>query len=98
MKLIDCPLTGPRPVSGFVCGGEVREMQDPARMSDADWADQIFLQNNDAGMVREWWFHGPTALWFIAERDTLTDTIVRTYAASEVFRARVEFSAGDAEK
>ena len=36
----------------------------------------------------EWWFHTASAYWFIAERDTATDTIVTTYPASRLFGAR----------
>ena len=51
--------------------------------------------NNNAGVVREWWCHVPTSYWFIAERDTRTDTILRTYAASEVFPTRRDFTGSD---
>lgn len=90
MKLMPCPLNGPRNISEFVCGGEVRPMPDPATADDAAWAAHVFLERNPAGMVREWWCHVPTAYWFIAERDTVTDTILRTFPASDLFPARVE--------
>jgi sarcosine oxidase subunit delta len=35
----------------------------------------------------------PTSFWFIAERNTVTDEIVKTYPASEVFKSRVDFGA-----
>jgi len=44
-----------------------------------------------AGVVREWWCHVATSYWFIAERDTVTDEIVRTYPASKMFAERVDF-------
>ena len=59
--------------------------------------DYVYLQENLAGVVKEWWYHTPTAFWFIAERDTRTDTILKTYAASDVFKERVDFSAGPRE-
>ncbi len=43
--------------------------------------------------MREWWCHVPTSFWFIAERNTVTDEIIRTYPASEVFNKRVDFAA-----
>ncbi len=92
MKLIDCPLNGPRNAQEFVCGGEVQPMPDPGACSDAAWVDYVFLENNTAGVVREWWCHVPTAFWFIAERDTVADIFIRTYPASEVFRDRVDFA------
>ena len=35
----------------------------------------------------------PTAFWFIAERRTRTDEIVRTYPAREIYNARRDFGA-----
>lgn len=92
MKLIDCPLNGPRNAQEFICAGEVTEMPDPNRCTDAAWADYVFLENNTAGVVREWWCHVPTAFWFIAERNTVTDEFIRTYPAGEVFKDRMDFS------
>jgi sarcosine oxidase subunit delta len=97
MKIMPCPLNGPRNISEFVCAGEVVQMPEPNRASDAEWADYVFLHANAAGVVREWWCHLPTAFWFIAERDTRTDEILRTYRASEVFEERVEYAAADEE-
>ena len=92
MKIMHCPLNGPRNISEFVCGGEVRPMPDPQSTSDAAWAAHVFLEDNRAGVVREWWCHTATSYWFIAERDTRTDDILRAYPASEVFGARVDFA------
>ena len=91
MKIMNCPLNGPRNISEFVWGGEVKPMPDPATLGDREFADWLFLEDNKAGMVREWWCHAPTSFWFIAERDTVKDEIVRTYAASELFKDRVDF-------
>ena len=91
MKIMHCPLNGPRNISEFVCGGEVTVPPDPNRSSDAEWADYVFMPDNPAGVVREWWFHAATAYWFIAERDTRTDEILKTYPASEVFTERVAY-------
>jgi sarcosine oxidase subunit delta len=93
MKILNCPLNGPRNISEFVWGGEVKPMPDPATVSDRDWAAFVFLENNEAGVVREWWCHVPTSYWFIAERNTVTDEFVRTYPAGELFKGRVDFKA-----
>jgi sarcosine oxidase subunit delta len=93
MKIMNCPLNGPRNISEFVWGGEVKEMPAGAEVSPRDWADYVFIENNAAGVVREWWCHLPTSFWFIAERNTVTEEIIRTYPASEVFNRRVEFTA-----
>ena len=91
MKIITCPLNGPRNASEFLWGGEVKDM--PEGGDAAAWADYVFLQENAAGVVREWWCHLPTAFWFIAERDTRTDEILRTYPARELYRTRRDFAA-----
>ena len=70
-------------------------MPEPAETDDAAWADHVWLSNNTAGIVREWWCHLPSSYWFIAERNTLTDEILRTYPASDVFDRRRDFKAGD---
>ena len=93
MKIMNCPLNGPRNISEFVWGGEVKPMPDETKLDDRQWAEYVFLENNTAGVVREWWCHVPTSFWFIAERNTVTDEIVKTYPASEVFKSRVDFGA-----
>ncbi len=79
MKLLTCPINGPRPVSEFHYWGEVRNMPDPARATDAEWSDYVFNRNGAPGVKREWWYHLASGVWFIAERDTVRDEVVRTY-------------------
>ncbi len=79
MKLITCPVNGPRPVSEFVCHGEHREMPDPAGASDDQWSDYVFNRSGAPAVKREWWCHVPSGIWFIAERDTLADRVIKTY-------------------
>ena len=95
MKILRCPLNGDRNIAEFANFGEVTELPEPADTADAAWADHIWLSNNTAGVVREWWCHLPSSYWFIAERNTLTDEILRTYPASDVFDRRRDFKAGD---
>ncbi|HEY1874314.1 MAG TPA: sarcosine oxidase subunit delta [Steroidobacteraceae bacterium] len=79
MKLMTCPINGRRAISEFAYGGELREMPDPAAASDQAWADYVFNRSGVPGVKQEWWCHTPSGVWFIAERDTMTDTILRTY-------------------
>jgi sarcosine oxidase subunit delta len=95
MKIMPCPLNGPRNISEFACFGEVVWMPEPNQASDADWANYIWMSNNTAGVVREWWCHIPTNYWFIAERDTVRDEILRSYPADELFTARRDFERRD---
>jgi sarcosine oxidase subunit delta len=75
MKIIPCPLNGPRPVSEFVYGGACRPMPDPEAASDEQWADYVFNRDGAPGLKREWWYHAPSGTWLIVERDTLRDEI-----------------------
>lgn len=92
MKIMTCPLNGPRNISEFSYGGEVREMPDQNSCSNEEWADYVFNKDNQIAIVREWWMHTPSSYWFIAERHTATDEIIRTYDAKEIFNQRVDFT------
>jgi sarcosine oxidase subunit delta len=85
MKLMTCPLNGPRNISEFVCAGDVKTMPDPATASDAAWTDYLFLEDNIAGEVCEWWLHAPTNYWFIVRRNTITDEILETMTVDAYF-------------
>lgn len=93
MKVMNCPVNGPRAISEFVCGGELRAMPDPATASDAQWADYVFNRNGAPALKKEWWCHVPSGVWFIAERDTATDVIHRTYLFAARPRVEPEASA-----
>ena len=79
MKLLTCPINGPRPVTEFVYWGEMRDMPDPNEATDGAWADYVFNRNGAAGVKKEWWCHAPSGIWFIVERDTSLDKVLRTY-------------------
>jgi sarcosine oxidase subunit delta len=85
MKIIHCPLNGPRPVLEFHCGGEVRVMPDPQTCSDAEWTQYVFNRSGTPGVKREWWLHIASGYWFVADRDTARDEIIATHTA-EVLR------------
>ncbi len=89
MKLMRCPLNGRRNISEFRYGGEVVPHPDASACTDAQWADYVFMEENSAGMVREWWCHVASGYWFIAERNTVTDEIERTYPSEELSGAEL---------
>ncbi len=91
MKIMPCPLNGPRNIQEFICAGTVELHPDPNRCSDDEWTEFVWMEENLDGVVREWWCHVATAYWFIAERNTVTDEILATYPADRVFSERVEF-------
>jgi sarcosine oxidase subunit delta len=74
-----CPINGARAISEFAYGGELRAEPDPDGADDAVWADYVFNRNSLPSVKQEWWCHTPSGVWFIAERDTATDSIQRTY-------------------
>lgn len=92
MKIMNCPLNGPRNISEFVHGGEVRDMPEPNSCSDQEWAQYVFYSDNLVEIVTEWWLHAPSGYWFIAERHTGSDEVLKTYDPSEIFKDRVEFA------
>lgn len=83
MKIMICPINGARSISEFAYGGEVRSMPDPQTVENAAWASYVFNRNNAPGIKKEWWCHTPSNTWFIAERNTASDEILRTYLLSE---------------
>lgn len=91
MKIMPCPLNGPRNIQEFICAGPVEPHPDPNRCTDHEWTEYVWMEENLDGVVREWWCHVATAYWFIAERNTVTDEILATYPADRVFSERVEF-------
>ena len=91
MKIMPCPLNGPRNIQEFICAGPVEPHPDPNQCSDEEWTEFVWMEENLAGVVREWWCHVATSYWFIAERNTVSDEILATYPADRVFSERVEF-------
>jgi len=91
MKILDCPLNGPRNISEFTYGGEFHPMPDPVNTNSREWSEYVFFHDNEAGVVTEWWCHTATSYWFLAQRNTITDQVLRTFPADEVFKEQTEF-------
>src|ERR1700682_6446719 len=81
MKILICPLNGPRPVSEFAYGGEVRVSPDPDTCTDAEWSSYVFNRSGSPGVKYEWWSNIASGFWFIALRDTARDIVVGTFPA-----------------
>ncbi|WP_025820173.1 sarcosine oxidase subunit delta [Shewanella marina] len=94
MKIMLCPLNGARNINEFVYGGEVKAMPNHQTCSDKQWAEYVFYSDNTIKVVREWWFHSASSYWFIAERNTASDEIIRSYDPSEIFSDSVNFDHG----
>ena len=98
MKILNCPLNGPRNITEFTYGGEFHALPDPVNSTSREWAEHVFFHDNKAGAVIEWWCHTASSYWFLAERNTITDQVLCTFPASKVFNQRVEFTGTIAEE
>ena len=86
MLLIDCPWCGPREETEFVCGGEahIKRPDNPDALSDAEWADYLFMRKNPRGLHHEQWHHAAGCRrWFNAERDTVSYKIKAVHRLDE---------------
>jgi sarcosine oxidase subunit delta len=79
VKILNCPINGPRPLQEFQYGGELRSMPNPDTCSDVEWTDYLFNRSGEPGVSREWWYHSASGTWFIAERDIVNDIFLKTY-------------------
>ena len=82
MLLIDCPYCGQRAETEFSYGGEagLSRPSHPDELSDAEWADYLFMRKNPRGVHRELWNHAAGCRrWFEAERDTVSYRIFSTH-------------------
>ena len=89
MKLLNCPLNGPRNITEFTYGGEYHLQPDDQSSNSRQWAEYVFFHDNEAGNVIEWWCHTTSSYWFLAERNTVTDNIIRTFPASDLTALKV---------
>jgi sarcosine oxidase subunit delta len=78
MMLIPCPWCGRRDESEFHYGGQagVAYPENPAALSDEEWAKYLFFRDNPKGDFRERWCHtAGCRRWFHLVRDTVTNEI-----------------------
>ncbi|MFF3990814.1 sarcosine oxidase subunit delta family protein [Streptomyces sp. NPDC001797] len=86
MLLIPCPWCGPRDETEFHYGGQahVPYPEDPASLTDEEWARYLFFRDNPKGPFAERWSHAAGCRrWFNAVRDTSTNEILTVYRAGE---------------
>ena len=51
MKILTCPMNGPRNIDEFQSFGPVREALNPDAVSDAEWSRHLFRAENRKGRV-----------------------------------------------
>ena len=79
MKYADFPLLGRRPFIEFTIGGELEP--EPETLTDDHVGRWVYRRNSVPRTRTEWWYHGPSRLWFTVVRDTATDTVIDTALA-----------------
>ncbi len=98
MLLITCPHCGPREESEFACGGEAHIARPLVENSitDAEFADYLFLRDNPKGMFLERWRHtAGCRRWFNVARDTVSHDIIEIYAMGSLPRKAAAKTAYD---
>ncbi len=77
--LLPCPNCGPRRVDEFSYAGEF-QLRPSTLVSASAWGHYLYGRRNVAGLQTEWWFHRlGCGRWFLAERNTLTNEVQRTF-------------------
>jgi sarcosine oxidase, subunit delta len=83
MLLIPCPWCGPRDETEFSYGGEAGRTRpaDPSALTDAEWAEFLFIRTKSKGAHKERWVHTHGCRrWFNVERHTVTNQILAVHA------------------
>lgn len=86
MLYIQCPWCGWRDESEFGYGGEahIARPAEPQSLSDAEWADYLYMRTNPRGPFHERWVHSAGCRrWFNAVRDTVTHEFKAFYKMGE---------------
>ena len=86
MLQIECPWCGLRDETEYHYGGQahVAYPEDPAALSDEEWAEYLFFRDNPKGPFAERWVHtGGCRKWFNAVRDTRTYEFLAVYTNND---------------
>lgn len=81
MLKLQCPWCGSRNEDEFTYGdpADLRRPAAPSSLSDAEWANYLFLRDNVRGETSELWRHTfGCRQWFVADRDTLSNRVIDT--------------------
>jgi sarcosine oxidase subunit delta len=73
---IPCPFCGERDAHEFVYRGDAAPARPDASTSETAFTDYVYLRDNPAGRLREFWYHAQGCRnWLIVERDVRTHEI-----------------------
>jgi sarcosine oxidase subunit delta len=76
--LVTCPTCGPREVAELRCAGEITA-RPSGKPTVRELNEYVYFRRHTAGVQREWWFGRACEDWFLAERDTVTNEVHRTW-------------------
>ena len=80
MLRIPCPHCGLRDEAEFSFGGPSHVTRPAFEVSDATWANYLFVRQNPKGMHFERWSHAyGCGRWFNLARDTVTHRVAMVY-------------------
>jgi heterotetrameric sarcosine oxidase delta subunit len=82
MLLLPCPWCGPREETEFRYGGQAHLAypEHPEALTDAQWADFLFMRDNPKGEWTERWMHSSGCRrWFNVVRSTVDHRIGASY-------------------
>lgn len=82
MQIFTCPFCGPRAETEFHFAAEAgKRRPEPApQVSDAEWAEYLYLQDAPRGPAREVWVHLTCSEFFVMTRDTVTREVIASDA------------------
>jgi heterotetrameric sarcosine oxidase delta subunit len=86
MLLIPCPYCGARDETEFSYGHEahIARPENPDALSDAQFADYLFMRKNPKGVHFERWMHARGCRrWFNVARHTVSHRILAVYKMGE---------------
>ena len=80
MLQLSCPHCGTRDEVEFHCGGDAHVIRPGPEVSDTEWSDYLFNQENPRGVHYERWCHVfGCGQWFNVARNTFTHEIYSVY-------------------
>jgi methylglutamate dehydrogenase subunit B len=78
---IPCPFCGERESAEFVVKGDAAPKR-PADLSEAAFVDYVYLRDNPAGKIQEYWYHAAGCRnWLVVTRDSKTHEILESRLA-----------------
>ncbi|MGB1033923.1 MAG: sarcosine oxidase subunit delta [Primorskyibacter sp.] len=82
MQIFPCPFCGPRGETEFHFATEAGHTRpEPAKtVSDAAWADYLYMQEAPKGTSTEVWHHLTCGEYFIMTRDTVSRAVLSAQA------------------